>query len=306
MKPIATTWDEEPAYLSAAGEDVFAIMTHPVVDSRGIGVVLLQGGSWIPAPGRNQMWVNAARHLSGSGYHVVRMDYHGVGESSGHIDNYRLNEPFVDDVAAAVDWLRQRGADRVVLAGTCFGARTALSAAGSVDGIAGVACFPLPIRDFEMGQQFVSYPWSWYVRRGMRPSALRGLLSSHRRRKYWRSISNKIRHTVARLAARPQEPGRGRARPVGASLREALDAAFRKSVPVLLLYGDRDLFGEDYERASAGPLRQLLDRHGALLEVKSIEGKLHGFAATELQEIVVHELERWMTEVVDHQADPFV
>lgn len=302
MNPIATTRDEEPAYLPVGGEDVFAIMTRPVANPRGVGVVLLQGGSWIPAPGRNQMWVNAARHLAGTGFHVVRMDYHGVGESSGHIDNYRLDEPFVDDVTAAVDWLRREGAERVVLAGTCFGARTALAVAGSADGVAGVACFPLPIRDFEMGQQFVSYPWSWYLRRAMRTKTLKKLLSADHRHKFWRSLTNKVRHAYAG----PRETSQGSnggTRPVGGSFGDDLEAAFRRDVSVFLLYGDRDLFWEDFERAAAGPIRELLEQHRSLIEVKTIEGKLHGFAATDVQEVVVHELERWMQTVLDLQVE---
>ena len=302
MNPIATTWDEEPAYLPAAGEDVFAIMTRPVASPRGVGVVLLQGGSWIPAPGRNQMWVNAARHLAGNGFHVVRMDYHGVGESSGHIDNYRLDEPFVDDVVAAVDWLRRDGAERVVLAGTCFGARTALAVAGTAEGVSGVACFPLPIRDFEMGQQFVTYPWSWYLRRALRLQALKKFLSADQRREYWRSFMKKVRHDYAQ----PREASQGsngKTWLLGASFRDDLEALFRSDVSLFLLYGDEDLFGEDFERAAAGPICDLLEQHRSLVEVKTIEGQLHGFAATELQEVVVHELERWMGAVFDLQVE---
>ena len=59
----------------------------------------------------------------------------------------RLDRPFVDDVLAGVRCLQEHGVREIALAGTCFGARTALASADRIPGLRGVALLAAPVSD---------------------------------------------------------------------------------------------------------------------------------------------------------------
>jgi pimeloyl-ACP methyl ester carboxylesterase len=79
-----------------------------------------------------------ARRLVDAGFHVLRFDYFGTGDSAGDFEDARL-ERWVDDTAAALSELRHRFLVRhVYAAGLRLGAAVALLAAikhGGLDGL---------------------------------------------------------------------------------------------------------------------------------------------------------------------------
>ena len=86
----------------------------------------------------HNLYVSMARRLAEAGYHVLRFDFHGIGESDGDFDsalyiewyNDIQNGMFVADTTAACNFFKQEcQLDRVVLLGICGGAITALLAA---------------------------------------------------------------------------------------------------------------------------------------------------------------------------------
>ena len=293
MSRVATSHQEVPFFAAAPEGDVFGIVTRATVVPNGKVVVLLQGGSWIPSPGRNRMWALLARRLAGLGYHAVRLDYHGVGESAGHFENYQLDRPFVDDVAAVVSWLGERaGLREFVLVGTCFGARTALASVGRIPGLAGLALVPPPVRDWAMGEQYVSYPISWYARRALRRRALARLLDRDHRKAYLALAARKLRHALGRRGGRTP-----RSSLVSPHFLEHMAEAVELEVPMLLVYGERDLFYEDFQRAEAGRLGELLRRAGELVNLQVVEGTVHGFTHGDVQDQVIEVLEDWLGQV---------
>jgi pimeloyl-ACP methyl ester carboxylesterase len=63
-----------------------------------------------------------ADDLARSGFTALRFDYRASGDSTGSPDELQDVEVWLDDIAAAVDWLRARGASWVALVGMRFGA----------------------------------------------------------------------------------------------------------------------------------------------------------------------------------------
>lgn len=72
----------------------------------------------------------------------LRIAYHGVGESSGRIDDFDLASPLVDDLEAARATLREFGFSRHLLIGACIGARTLC--AGPLEDVVGLGLVSLP------------------------------------------------------------------------------------------------------------------------------------------------------------------
>ncbi len=87
-----------------------------------------------------------ASPLADAGYHVLRYDKRGVGQSGGRAESASLSD-FVEDVGAAVRFLRKRkdvDEDRIVLVGHSEGALVALQAASRDDDIAAVVLAAAP------------------------------------------------------------------------------------------------------------------------------------------------------------------
>jgi pimeloyl-ACP methyl ester carboxylesterase len=279
-------------FLQAAGEDFCAVLTTPPTPS-GIGVVVLSGGTGIPSSGRNRSWVRLARRLAAQGHHVVRLDYRGVGESGGETRLARLDEPNVEEVAAAAELLRGAGCTELVFMGTCFGARTALAGAASIDGVTGLALFPVPVRDFARGMRTATKSSSWYLRRGLTAHAWKGLADPARRKAQLRAIRKKLRLLTRRATGRTtrEEAGSGGTSRLFLS---QLETALGKQVSVLLLYGEHDDFYEDFERARRGRLGKVLAQAGTRVEIEVVEGKLHGLTTLAAQDIVVERSTAWL------------
>lgn len=138
-------YEEFPVFIPAGDERLAAVLCAPRGAIREPGVVLLSGGNYTRTH-RNRMWVRAARGLAARGHPSIRLDYHGVGDSTGEIRAFRLDTPLEDDALAAAEFLRRAAGIRAILpVATCFGGRTALAAAAGDLAAVGAVVFPVPV-----------------------------------------------------------------------------------------------------------------------------------------------------------------
>ncbi len=96
-------------------------------------------------PADQTSWAQEAESLANQGYRVLTFDFRGYGSSEGQKDIRYLDR----DVAAAVQYVRESGAEEVVLVGASMGGTASLVAAGRLQTlssirIAGVATFSAP------------------------------------------------------------------------------------------------------------------------------------------------------------------
>ncbi len=85
-------------------------------------------------PANKSSWRHFAPLLVGEGYHVLAIDFRGHGESGRGPDGYKdfkdeEHEASIHDIAAAIDFLKQRGAntDHMILIGASIGANLAIA-----------------------------------------------------------------------------------------------------------------------------------------------------------------------------------
>jgi pimeloyl-ACP methyl ester carboxylesterase len=295
---------EAPMFFPAGGETLFGVLTVAEGGSstaRGI-VVTVSGGGTPLSTSVNDMWVRLGRRLAGSGVSAFRFDYHGVGESTGETGRFDLASPFAVDLLGAVEHLATFDLGPVALVGSCFGARTALSAASRIEHLAGMVLLCPPVRDFEMGEKTTTRvaqtPMTELIRRAARPSVIRGLFARDRRRAYKRYVSAKFGALRDPDERARLSNGQGRA---SASFLTSLEDLARRSIPTLIVYGEEDDLLEDYVRAQP-LLERVLSLPSARVEHRRVEGSIHGCTTIESQDTVMDLVQEWVVRV--HVENP--
>jgi pimeloyl-ACP methyl ester carboxylesterase len=298
--PVVDATHEMPVFFRAGDHTLFGILTRPLMESNGSAVLLLPGGAVPLTTARNRLFVRISRSLASHGYHALRLDYHGTGESGGIADAFRLHEPFADDAAGAVLWLREQGLHRVILMGTCFGARTALSVAES-EGIVGAILISTPPRDFEMGDRLAS-KWSlWrFAREGIRPRTLFNILFNARRRaayvphlrRKWRALAQN------RKESKRDQQGGPASRRISPRFVAQVTSLIERDVPILFIYGEGEDLYEEFKEACSGRLGRSLRHAGSAVEVRTLPGTVHGLTRLAIQDDVENLVVPWAARLV--------
>jgi pimeloyl-ACP methyl ester carboxylesterase len=305
---LVTADDETVTFLEAGAETIAAIVTSPVEDPLGVGVIILPGGGVPLTTGRNRFGVRLCRSLAGVGFHTLRLDYHGAGESTGSIRQFSLDRPFVDDARAAIRFLRLQGVERFILVGSCFGSRTALAVAASAPQVFAVALISPPVRDFEMGQhQSVLAAerrsvWA-YVAKGLHPRSLGRLTKREWRKTYLRHARAKLR-TMDRGTRTAVAAGSRQGGETGVSGRFLADirALAERRAPILLIYGSDEHLYDDFQRARRGELGDLLAADPHVTETV-LDGSVHGFTNVGLQDAVLDVIVDWVRRTATHEIE---
>ncbi|MGH2597663.1 MAG: alpha/beta fold hydrolase [Actinomycetota bacterium] len=299
MSTSVASREEQPMFFEARDHVLFGILTQPTSNPRGVTVVSLPGGGTL-STNVNRLSVHFHRRMAASGFHSLRFDYHGVGESSGDLDRFDLAAPFVADLEGALDHLRANGLERFVLVGSCFGARTVLTAAPNVSGLEGVVLVSPPIRDFEMGERIATrlageLSVGDFARRAVSRRGVSVVLNAKRRKAYYRVLREKLRY--GRAGSEHPSASRQARYEVSPRFQDPLRDVAQRAIPVLLVYGDADDLSSEFERAASGPLRDI----AGLPNVRRItlSGTVHAFNDSEVAERVFDHVATWINELPD-------
>ncbi|MDP9001846.1 MAG: alpha/beta fold hydrolase [Myxococcota bacterium] len=132
----------QPFWINETSGDLFAWHHRPSRDAREAAVLLCKPFGH-EAACTHRAYRHLAMRLAKAGFHVVRLDYAGTGDSSGGDEDGERLSAWLESVRAGVGWIRARlGVSRVVLFGARFGALMALATAtgqAEVDGLVLVA-----------------------------------------------------------------------------------------------------------------------------------------------------------------------
>jgi pimeloyl-ACP methyl ester carboxylesterase len=246
-----------------------AVVSFPAVGASDLGVVLMAGRARDRSH-RNGMWARAARELAARGLYVLRLDYPGVGHSSGDPQIFDLESPPAWAMEAACRFLvEETPVERVILAGSCFGARMALKAARGLDRVVSVAMVAGPV----------------YARR---PSLARRLGSIPRRvlglQRSDRAADNP--------AQQRREGNLATERRVSPSFERAIRSVSARC-PVYFLYGADDFSWQELRFAL-----EKLHLPEESYELDVVPGTVHSFQSIEVQDLTIRRLAAWCSRFV--------
>ena len=263
---------ERPEVVPTALGDLFGILTPPAADAgaAGLCVILLTR----PRSHRNRMWVEGARRLALRGFHAFRFDYHGCGDSGGESAYLDPNQPYREDVVAVIRHLRARhGIQRFAICGSCFDARTALSAfADEGDAIDGLVFMAAPVMEQSTMTLVRADQRDWrHLGRALRnPENWRALGSAERWR-YMAEVVARVSHNALR------GPRDTQGLPVAKSFLEHFQAVVRSRARALFLYGLDDAEYQSFQVAERALFPRLTAAERARFEVEVWPGTVHGF-----------------------------
>ena len=136
--------NEFPVFIPHGNEHLAAVLTVPPTEPRGL--VLLLTGIGAPRSHRYQMWTRTARSLAEVGLASARVDYLGMGDSTGTLRSWSRDSPPVDQALTVVRFSQQAlGVRRVAAVGNCGGSLAALGVAAAIPECVGAALILMPV-----------------------------------------------------------------------------------------------------------------------------------------------------------------
>jgi alpha/beta superfamily hydrolase len=300
--------DERPVRVPGPDGDLFTIVTPPAPDAPATGLASIHLTR--PRSHRNRNWVEIARTLAVRGVTAVRFDYHGTGDSGGDSGPLDPNEPYRGDVVAVLRHVRETlGVRRFVLTGSCFDARTALSAfADEADAIEALLFIAAPVASLADMQALGDSGKDWaHVWRALHdPDNWKRLRDLDR----WKQMAG----ILGRVASRGREAPGGTAVASGdagavdprlhPSFLAHFDALVRSRARALFLYGEEDPEFRTFQLALRDLWPRLAPAARERLVVEVWPGVVHaGWVEMERQRALVARALEWLLAGVDNGWD---
>jgi pimeloyl-ACP methyl ester carboxylesterase len=224
------------------------IVTEPAAAAAGVAFVLLNAGV-VHRVGPNRIHVTAARRLAARGFHAVRFDLSGLGDSGSRRDSVPFDQASVLEAREVMNAIeRQYGVSRFVTLGLCSGAVVAFRTAVADDRVLGsVLINP---------QGFVqSEEWNAYVvNKALARKYWREKLLSARSwrqaltgRSNYRQIVDVMTRRIGSLFGRNQEVTQ-----IAGELAADFGQLRQRGIRILLACSEGD-FGVDYLSTILGP-----------------------------------------------------
>jgi alpha/beta superfamily hydrolase len=259
---------EHPVFVPHGDEHIGAVVTLPDGEPRGL--VLLLTGTGAPRSHRFQMWTRTARALAEVGLATVRMDYLGLGDSTGEIEQIPLDGAGREEALNVLRFAQRAvGVRYVGVAGNCSGSQVALEIAAEVPECVGAACLLTRILEPSGVNRVVI---------GARRLRVAAIVRSHR--------------FLSRLA----EPLRGRRGRFASQVERALVSALSHA-RLLFVYTreDTDSYDEKGMAKLEDVVRGLAHERRERFQLRVVDGgPMAGFESLEIQDTALSTIVEWM------------
>lgn len=271
---------ERPVVFSS-GERLVGILHSPEEQPKGEGVVFLHGWTGYRV-GPHRIFVEAARRLGAAGYHSLRFDFRGRGDSDGEHEATTLDEMIEDARAARRLLLEQPGVKRTYWCGLCSGGNVALGAASLDKDVDGLVLWSTPL--------FAPY------KTGRQEAKRRGIFLADYARKLFRRetwaklVRGQIRFgIISRILLGRRSAPKGARNPKD-SVRDIMTDLKGYCGRALFIYGSRD------DEAVGAPefYNRYCAENGIPAVFHTIEGANHSFYSVAWQDEVIGLTLKWL------------
>jgi len=263
-----------------------AVHHRPCADAdRRAGVVFVHGWAGYGI-GPHRMFINAARQFTQAGFHCLRIDLRGRGDSPGDKDATDL-DGMIGNVLAAARHLRENGADKLYALGICSGGNVVLGAASLDKSFDGLALWSTPLfAPFKKKTEELrrtGFFLTVYLRKLFRAETWQKLFAGKLNiRLILRILSGKGRGNP--------KAGSGGRNPKD-SLRDVMSDLQGYSGRALFVYGSAD------DEAAGAPefYRSFCEENAIPAEHHTVEGANHSYYSLEWEREVIDTTLAWLT-----------
>jgi pimeloyl-ACP methyl ester carboxylesterase len=277
-----TSFAEDLVYFPCGAISLAGILAAPA-NPNGQAVIIPWGGGSFPSSARNRVRARLARTLAQRGFHTLRFDNIGVGESEGEYRTPDLSKPKISEIVAASAFAKSRGLDRQVLIGHCLGGWSALVAARELDGLAGVVVLNSPVGRDHQQVRAGDGDLRWWMSK-LRKVKWKDLMRANRRTRYRKALVAKATALVGARGAR------------AAKFSDAVGDLIDRQIPLLLIYGTDDS-RSDLEMELERGLRVRLEAAGPSTRLVTVRERLEGFATLTAQQLLVETVVPWLDDL---------
>lgn len=279
---------ESPVSFVSGGDKMYGILHTPRSSPHGARGVLLFHGGRQARRGPHCMYVKVARQLCDAGFHVLRYDNRGYGDSEG--TETRAFEEWLADAVTATDFFRSE-LDLEQLWGwsLCVGCLLAVHAAterpGSFDGF--VFCNALFDRDFVSGngtpKRLPAAPTSQPLWRRVAGPPVR------KARRLRRGLSRVLAQTLA-PGSRPEEFRSS----IHHHLTEFPSVLAALALPKLMIFGDGTPHVLRYQEKILSHPEMAAQAHSVVTDLSVVTGGDHNFAVIDHERQVIDQSTAWL------------
>ena len=297
------------SFPNRAGLQLRGILHEPdPAKARGVCVLLLSPGIK-GRVGPHRLYLKIAARLVPLGFHVLRFDYYGLGDSEGEIIERALADMYVtiqggryvDDTIAAMDWAQQTlHIRRFVGSGLCGGSLSALLTAERDPRIECILAIGIPAvldggpanweRFLTTGQ--LANLRSGYLRKLVDPRSWQRLLSGKTNYSVlWRSLRKKTTLLEPRPATDSPNPPSDNANP---RFCEAFRTMIESRRPMLLIFSENDRLHFEFQEKFEARNVELTAQRGRLYETVVIPHANHVLSDGASMRAMLDRTEHWL------------
>jgi pimeloyl-ACP methyl ester carboxylesterase len=314
--------EQNICFKNQSGKTLYGIVHIPDGDNRDgrrIGINLLNPGiKYRVAPHR--LNVKLARELCNRGYLVFRFDPEGIGDSEGDLpDGMPVADIwgqiqrglFVDDTIAANSYfLVEFSLDRLILAGSCGGAITALSVAARDSRVDGLCLVDIPVFQWDskkttadtiVGGQQTDYLYSEYLKMIFKLEYWRKLITLDADfRTFAKVLSVKLK---GRLVPTNNKFETGidelcRENKLNIEFFKGMREVISRNMPLLFIIAGNDPGRETFEKyVQNGMVPKINEKAREKIAVHLIENANHSYSITESQNELFELLFSWILRI---------
>ena len=290
---------EQAVAFSCGREPVFGIVHTPprTTEPRSkVGVVFCSAGVRSRL-GPCRLYTRFARRLCRAGYHVLRYDPPGIGDSPGDLANVleyrkRVMECTENNVDA-VNFLKSTtGVERIGLVGQCAGAYSAIMAGAAESSVALLILAGLPVHDLgDMSDQAVADVATYgYFRKALKWQSWYKFLTGKSSYRWFyqaicRLVTNRYNH--------PE---------LSRTLKESFAAFSSAGGKALFVYGSRDELYPPFADGYGKWLRRL-DPSGRCHDIHVVEDANHILGQIRWQDELIDRSIMWLNHLVEPPGD---
>ncbi|MDR4508780.1 MAG: hypothetical protein MRJ65_11195 [Candidatus Brocadiaceae bacterium] len=303
-KDVVSSGMEKPVKLRNGGKDLFGIFHPAVNNSKKVGVVFLNAGLQNRA-GPHRMYVKTARALSQIGCCSLRMDFSGVGDSEGEITDLHFDCFDVEETLLAINFLTQEEMiEKVVLLGTCAGARNALKTAARDTRVHNVILWSLPfyyplnsIKGRSISQTLsrsdAKYQIKQWMRKIMSVRLCLQYIFTNKNKNLPSLIKNVLRSLI--LGEKVNNKVDNNYHEFFREFFEAFELFFSSKRKAFFVYGAQDIFMKMFEEK----LKNLSDSTKDFLEYFIVQNADHAFTSLASEKAVIVKTIEWLFQQYD-------